>query len=787
MAKCATKSLFGDDQPSPCEQKGRVIRVVFDAGVDNVYDYLVDESLWPVVPGQRVEVPFGRSNKATAAFCVEVVADADQQSKSKSFRLKKVRKKIDKTPLFDDSLLALAEWISSYYVTPLGQVLAAMVPSAVKKGTGVKKQTFIYLPPEDDIEEVKKSLSGKKQNAIIDILADLKAFDEKSGIEKSVLLEEADCTDGPLKRLIQNGIVRVKHKTVFHSAPAVPDAFCGYSENVVLNEHQSEALKEVNSRIDNDQFGVVLLYGVTGSGKTEVYIRAIQNAVDQGKTAIVLVPEIALTTQTINRFSERFARVAVMHSQLTASQRNAQWQKIRSGQADVVIGARSAIFAPLSNIGIIVVDEEHEPSYKQDNVPRYHGRDVAIKRAHQSSAVCLLGSATPSLESLVNCKSKEHYHLAELPGRVMGLPMPKMVPVDMKAAMKGRAFTGANLLSDQLQEKIAEVIARGEQVILLLNRRGYSNFVFCPSCGHSLHCRNCDVTLTFHRRKGIDQKSTIMGQHMGHGYAICHYCSSKTLVPEDCPLCKTSMAMIGVGSQRLEEQLSRKLPEANVARVDSDSMREADYYRLLSDFADGKIDILAGTQMLAKGLHFPNVTLVGIVSADTALSLPDFRANERTFQLLSQVAGRTGRGEKPGTVIVQTLVPNQPAIQFALRNDFKGFVREELKHRAQCKLPPYWRMAIMGLKDTKYDRLDTASQNMKERIDGIIASKGLKIRVRGPMPATIARLHGFHRMQMIFQAPDISNLSALFSTYRQMPPIRPAVTVTIDIDPVNLM
>jgi len=784
MAKCNTKSLFGEEEPSA--QSGRVIRVAFDAGVDATYDYLVEDSLWPITRGQRVEVPFGRGNKPTTAFCIEIVDDQDTEKKSKAFRLKKISKVIDKKPLFDEDLLTLATWISQYYICPIGQVLAAMIPAAVKKGVGTKKQAFIYLA-DKDIEATKKGLRSPKQKNIINILADLNAFDEETGLEKSVLLEEANCTGAPLKRLIQNDLVKVKYRTFFHSPPAVPDKFLDESGEVILNDDQSSALETINNQIEDSKFAVDLLYGVTGSGKTEVYIRAIQHAIDKGKTAIVLLPEIALTTQTINRFADRFDRIAVMHSQLTAAQRNAQWQKIRAGEADVVIGARSAVFAPVENIGIIIVDEEHEPSYKQDNTPRYHGRDVAIKRAHQSSAVCLLGTATPSLESLVNCKTKDHYTLLELPSRVMDLPMPTMTPVDMAHAFKGQKFKSNNLISDELIDRVKQVIARGEQTILLLNRRGYSNFVFCPSCGHSLHCQNCDVTLTFHKRKNIQQKNTVLGTHMNYGYAVCHYCLAKTLVPEDCPLCKNHMTMIGLGSQRLEEEIARKLPDARVARVDSDSMEGANYFDLLSDFANGKIDILAGTQMLAKGLHFPNVTLVGIISADTALSLPDFRANERTFQLISQVAGRTGRSEKPGTVIVQTFMPDQPAIKFALNHDFKGFVRAELEHRSKCNLPPYWRMAIVGLKDTKFDRLTNVCDQMRQRIDSIIAANSLKIKVRGPMPATIARMHSFHRMQIILQAPDISNISRLFTTLRKMSPIRPAVQTSIDIDPINLM
>jgi len=368
----------------------------------------------------------------------------------------------------------------------------------------------------------------------------------------------------------------------------------------------------------------------------------------------------------------------------------------------------------------------------------------------------------------------------------MDLPMPLMQLIDMSAQLRG----GLNLISTQLEAALKEVIARGEQAILLLNRRGYSSFIFCPSCRHTLRCQNCDVTLTFHKRPELDTTATVTGPHMHSGYAICHYCLAKTLVPQRCPLCKKRMTMIGLGSQKLTEELSKKLPAARICRVDSDSMADADaggYWRILRDFAAGRIDILAGTQMLAKGLHFPNVTLVGIISADTALSLPDFRSNERTFQLISQVAGRAGRSPKHGRVLIQTLMPEQPAIQFALKNDYEGFVKAELGHRQKCNLPPYWRMAIVHLRDTKFDKLEQACQAMRWRLDAIIEAEGLNIKLRGPMPATINRIQRYHRMQIILQAPDTRPLQKLFTTLRSAGPIRPAVTVVIDTDPINLL
>jgi primosomal protein N' (replication factor Y) len=369
----------------------------------------------------------------------------------------------------------------------------------------------------------------------------------------------------------------------------------------------------------------------------------------------------------------------------------------------------------------------------------------------------------------------------------MDLPMPKMKLVDLR--QQEYSQKGINLISEPLAEHLKEVLAKKEQAILLLNRRGYSNFVFCPSCKHTLQCRNCDVTLTFHKSNTftVDQMRTVTGKHLREGFAVCHYCLAQTLVPEKCPVCGAKLAMIGLGSQRLEEELASKFPQARTSRVDSDSMRGRDYYHILKDFSDGRIDILAGTQMLAKGLHFPNVTLVGIISADTSLYLPDFRANERTFQLISQVAGRAGRSAKKGIVFVQTFLSEQPAIQFALSGDFDSFVKEELKHRKACNLPPFWRLAAVVLRDRNFDKLEAACKVMREKIDQIIKRDGLNVVVRGPMPAVISRIQRFHRMQIIIQAPKAETIQKLFTGLRAAGPVRPKVKVAIDIDPVNLL
>jgi primosomal protein N' (replication factor Y) len=768
-----------------------VIRVAFESAADTEFDYGVPDEIWPIQVGQRVEAPFGRKDKLEKGFCVDANVPIEQSfaAHDKGHKLKTIICVIDKEPLLDSELMDLARWISGYYVCPLGQVLAAMVPAAVKKGAGVKTQKYVYLTKNvADAEKTIDKLRGKKQKAIIKHLLKKQAHDPDSAIELLNLLKAADCGKQPLKRLAEKKLLKITHKTILKSLPAIPKSMSVRPEgHILLNEDQKKVLDSIKAQINSNKFGVTLLYGVTDSGKTELYIRAIQKVLQKGKNAIVLLPEIALTAQTVQRFNERFEKIAVMHSGLNAPQRNVQWQKIKSGHADVIIGARSAVFTPVSKLGLIVVDEEHEPSYKQDTAPRYNGRDVAIKRAQMANAHCILGSATPSLEMLSNCQSKKHFTLLNLPKRVMDLPMPQMKLIDL--TQEEITQKGINLISEPLAGHLKEKLAKNEQAILLLNRRGYSNFVFCPSCKHTLHCRNCDVTLTFHKSKTPRYKRmrTVTGEHINYGYAICHYCLAQTLVPEKCPLCGKGFAMIGLGSQRLEEELAKKFPDARISRIDSDSMASRDYYRVLQDFGEGKIDVLAGTQMLAKGLHFPNVTLVGIISADTCLYLPDFRANERTFQLISQVAGRAGRSTKKGIVIVQTFLANQPAIRFAVAGDFDGFIREELKHRLACNLPPFWRLAVIVLRDMKFDKLEAACRQMRQRIDRIIEREALEVTVRGPMPAVISRIQRFHRMQIIIQAPEAVIIQRLFSRLRAEPPIRPAVKIAIDIDPINLL
>jgi primosomal protein N' (replication factor Y) len=785
VTRLAEESLFGE-LSKDSESCNHIVRVAVDCGADSLFDYFVPDRLWPILPGQRVLVPFGKGDKHQTAFCVQ--ADIPQQesflAKTKKHRLKQVFDVPDKQPLLIDSLLSLGQWISDYYVCPLGQVLSAMVPAAVKKGVGVKKQKYCFLA--DDYQSACEKIKGKKQKLIINLLKEQNAFAPESALNLDTLIEQVSCTNAPLNELARRQVIRIIQRQVLPTLPAIPDKMVIKTDKVTLNDDQDKALESIKQKLDSEKFSVSVLFGVTDSGKTEVYIRAIEAVLKKGKKAIVLLPEIALTAQTVQRFSSRFERVAVMHSALSASQRNAQWQMIKTGQADVVIGARSAIFAPLAGLGLVVVDEEHEPAYKQDSLPRYHGRDVAIKRAQLENALCILGSATPSLETIYNCRTKKNYTLLRLPNRVLNLPSPQMKLVDMREQI--HAANQVNLISKSLEQHLRGELENGRQAILLLNRRGYSNIVICSACKYTLQCRNCDVTLTFHKEPhpGKSPFPTITGRHLP-GKSVCHHCGAQSLVPTNCPLCGKSMFMLGIGTQRLEEEIAQKFPSARIARVDSDSMAGADYYKLLKNFSDGNIDILAGTQMLAKGLHFPNVTVVGIISADTCLYLPDFRSNERTFQLITQVAGRAGRSEKKGMVFIQTYLPDQPAIKFALAADFEKFINEELKHRKACNLPPFWRLASLLLSDRSFDKLQLASNNLKRSIETIIQQQFLTVIVRGPAPAVISRIQRSHRMQILIQAPDPAVLQKFFNCFRSLAPTKPAVAVAIDIDPVNLL
>ncbi|ARN56498.1 replication restart helicase PriA [Sedimentisphaera salicampi] len=765
-------TLFDFSEQS--RQEALAAEVVFDHNLDRSFSYIVPEELGAIQPGQRVSAPFGKGNKKLTGFCIST----EKTSNTKG--LKRLSKIIDSSPLLAHPLIELAQWLSLYYVCPLGQVLSAMLPAGVKKGLGFVQKRFIKLNCDNihEAEEIQKKLKeGSKQKRLVTILTINNAFISGGGIESSELIKEAETTSQTLKKLLDAGAAVCERKAVLkgsHELAAVEEP------DITLNSSQEESIGQINQKIDQSAFGVFVLHGVTGSGKTEVYIRALAKAAEKGKKGIILLPEIALTSQTILRFKKRFKRLAVLHSGLTEAQRASQWHKIKLGKADVVIGARSAVFAPCDKLGVIIVDEEHESSYKQDTAPRYNARDTAIKRAQIENAACILGSATPSFESYFNCKAKKHFKLLKLPERVEKRPMPQMQEVDMSGR---RAFMSEFMIGEKLKEDIENSLSSGEQAILLLNRRGYSNFIYCPECAHTIHCRNCDASLKFHLSDMLNENSSEKLYNTS-GLALCHYCGSRTLVPKNCPVCGRQLTMRGSGSQKLEMELNEKFPKAKIARIDTDSMKGKDYRELIEAFSKHEYDILAGTQMLAKGLHFPNVTLVGIVNADTSANSSDFRSAEKTFQLISQVAGRTGRGSKPGKVIIQTTAPDSPAVKFAKMHDYEGFYKNQTPMRDMLGLPPFRKQALVQIRNEKKTRAEEDAAKACETLSSLIKTAQLDIRLKGPFEPPIGRIGREFRVNILLNAANPAVMMSFLSKARFSELSRLSSKLFFDIDPL---
>ena len=524
-----------------------------------------------------------------------------------------------------------------------------------------------------------------------------------------------------------------------------------------MNAHQQAAFDQVRASLEARRFQTFLLEGVTGSGKTEVYLRAIEAALALGRGALMLVPEIGLTPAMAGQFHQRFAgRVAMLHSAFHDSERAQEWRRIRSGEASVVVATRSGVFSPVRNLGLILVDEEHDQSYKQQETPRYHGRDVAVLRAKEAGAVVILGSATPSLETRYNAETGKYVRLA-LPERIEKRPMPKVTLIDMR---------------QELIEAVEERLENGEQTMLLLNRRGFSSFVACRACGERVQCANCSVTLTYHRR---DRRM------------LCHYCNYSERVPEHCPKCGSEyIQFLGLGSERLEEELHGAFPKARIARLDRDSVRgKHDYETVLSAFRGGDYDVLVGTQMIAKGHDIPNVTLVGIVNADIGLGLPDFFAAERTFQLLPQAAGRAGRGETPGIVLIQTINPDHYAVRCAAAQDYEAFYRKEIEFRHSMSYPPFSSLANVIVRGTREEEALSRSAALGRLLQP--APEG--VRVLGPAAAAVARLKNEYRYQMLVKASTRKKLAAVLADLRgfaHSEKWNPA-SLVIDVDPMSLI
>jgi primosomal protein N' (replication factor Y) len=782
-------------EPEPWELDAAELRtvasVVLSSGPGGPYDYEVPECFADparleqlVEPGRRVSVPFGPSDRNRVAYCIDVATRPVG-----SRRLKSITNVIDGKALLSPAMLRLTRWMADYYLSAWGQVLEAVLPAGVRGMAGVHKVRLLTAA-EDALERFAAlKRRSPQQRKALEILSA-----SKRPMTPDELANRAGCTAAPIRALIKDGLIRATAaKSSFrpssleeealardgdgdelsttNGAIATPTKQAGTEAKLKLNADQQAALATITTALDAAKPAGILLHGVTGSGKTEVYLQAIEHVASFGRQAIVLVPEISLTPQTVRRFRARFGGVAVLHSHLTNVERHQHWQAIARGDVQVVIGARSAVFAPTPHLGLIVIDEEHETTFKQDSTPRYHARDVAWQRAQAEGIPLVLGSATPSLESWRRTQTGE-FQCITLPKRVMNLPLPDVMTVDLRDPAQTKFSGGA--ITRPLHQAMTAALRDGGQVILLLNRRGFSTHIQCPACGFALKCAHCDLALTYHREQAK---------------AVCHYCGFETPPPRSCPDCKSpAIRYGGLGTQKLEAEVRSRFSEYKCARMDVDSMRKrGSHDDVLSAFHRGEIRILLGTQMIAKGLDFPNVTLVGVVNADTALHLPDFRAAERTFQLIAQVAGRTGRGKRGGRVLVQTLNPEHPAIVAAVRHDFPTFAHHELKVRQAAHYPPFASMVRIVVRGPVEASARESAVHLGERLRKAVKVHGADdVRVLGPGSAPITRLRGEHRFQLQLQGPDVAILRTVVMEAKKgfSPPSE--VYTSVDVDPWDM-
>ncbi|MEN3939752.1 primosomal protein N' [Prosthecobacter sp. SYSU 5D2] len=755
-----------------------IARVQIETAAALELDYAIPEKLLRTIGiGTRVMVPL--QNQRVAAVVIELL-----ESSSFNARLKEIASLVGTRPMFTTGLLKLAHWISDYYVVPVNRVLRTMLPQAVRE----KPETFLTdshlkLAKEPPPEVFEKMHANAPMQARI--LEKLRSNGGEATL--SELRRELPRATAIIKPLLKAGWI-TRSEIRVERDPFQTEEFLP-SQPLTLTDEQQVVYEAVLKAIQREAYltnssttteprppSTLLLHGVTGSGKTEVYLQAIAQVLEMGKTALVLVPEISLTPQTIERFKARFSEktdaIAVLHSHLSDGERHDEWFKVHEGRAQIVIGARSAIFAPLENLGIIIVDEEHEPSYKQEDAPRYHARDVAVVRGRIERCAVLLGSATPSLESFQNA-TQGKYELLNMTKRTDGKSMPLIRIVDMRLERrKGTevSFINTGILSQKLRIAITARLEKKEQTILFLNRRGFNTSLSCVACGETVQCQECAIPMTLHKK---DNR------------LVCHICGARRVPPTKCPSCKEpGLKYAGFGTERVEQAVREVFPQARMARVDTDTMQRKNQLRdTLKDFRAQKLDILIGTQMIAKGLDFPNVTLVGVLNADTALNIPDFRAAERTFQLLVQVAGRSGRGEVKGEVFVQTHAPHSPAIQFSRHTDYDGYAQQELEQRLAFKYPPYTHMVLISARGKHETQAEFTLQTLHKRLE-----QGLPVgTIMGePTPAALAKAHGQHRFQLLLRSEKIRILCAHIKRVVDGLTLPADIYVSWDVDPMNV-
>lgn len=766
------RSLFDSVEPWSLDERADVMlaRIVFAEQPFGPYDYRIpDRMRGELRIGMRVQVPLGRGNRPIQGYCIAITSGEEASRLATAHSLKEVRSIDDEHPLFDQHLLELGQWIANWYLAPLGQVLETIVPGGVRSMAGTREVTLVGLTDLGvaALADPARKLPPK-QRSVLEAAA--KA---RRPISVPELCQLANCTAAPVQSLRKANLLAAhieRRATGDVDFGPLPD-----EKPLVLNEDQRAALDHVVTAMHSRIATTLLLHGVTGSGKTEVYLQAIQEVIRHGRQAIVLVPEISLTPQTRQRFRARFEQVAVLHSHQSPAERHWQWKRIADGDVQVIVGARSAIFAPAPRLGLIVIDEEHDASFKQDKIPRYHARDVARQRAEMLKIPLILGTATPSLESWT-LSQQGSAKLVSLPQRVHARPLPDVVLVDLRDEFRSRRTSG--MIGRSLHQRIKASLADQGQIILLLNRRGFATSIQCPACGHVVLCPNCDLSLTHHR---------------DGSKAICHYCDYEIAEPKFCPDCGfDGIRFAGYGTQKLEEEVIRKFPDTPVLRMDSDTMKKHGSHEIaLEKFRGGEVKILLGTQMIAKGLDFPNVTLVGVINADTALHFPDFRAAERTFALVTQVAGRTGRGSRPGSVVVQTFSPEHPALQAASRHDYLEFVEQEVPVRSQLQFPPIGSLARFVVRSEQELTAEQWAEKLRDliraEIQKLLDVSQQRFRVIGPAPCPIAKLRNHFRYHLLVQGLDHQPLQPLLRAVTESLLTPEEIQWVVDIDPLDLL
>ena len=732
-------------------REGTVATVVLPEGVDKPLDYLVPpELVASVEPGRRVQVPLGRGNRRRLAYCVAV-----RTGELPQHPLKKVAAVEDDKPLLSPRMLELTAWMAERWLARRGEVLEAVLPAGVRLRRRVKQVPVLVAT---GVQPARRPTPA--QQKVLACATTPVPLDE--------LLKRSAANRGVVSRLVKAGLLAEQGVIAREPEPEPVQPLPSGITLPTLSTAQQQALTAILAPLRTGRHETIALFGVTGSGKTEVYLQAVAETLAHGRQAIVLVPEISLTPQTCDRFRSRFGQVAVLHSHLTPAERHAHWREIAAGRVNVIVGARSAIFAPAPRLGLIVIDEEHESSFKQATAPRYHARDVAEWIARREQVPLVLGSATPSLETFARCLRGD-WRMCRMPERVGGSQLPAVITVDLR----DRKARAKGAISPRLAAGIEWAINAGGQVMLLLNRRGFATHVQCRSCGHAIHCPQCDLGLTLH-------------QPGSRG--ICHGCGLVSKLPASCPECGAGdLVHRGTGTQRLEDQVRAQFRGIRVARMDTDTMRSrGSHERTLTAFREHEIDLLVGTQMIAKGLDFPNVMLVGVINADAALHLADFRASERTCQLVTQVAGRSGRGPRGGRVVVQTSTPEHPAMRAAAAHDYEAFVQSELPIREALLYPPFGSVVRLVVRSLQDQAAADWAEHLTDRLRKA-AGDDPAIRILGPAPAPISRIRDRFRWHLQVHGPDGAGLRELVQRATAGLKTPADVAWIVDVDPVEML